>query len=184
MSYKKDLSGQKFKFLTVLERLNTVGRGRYKCLCDCGNICVVNGHAITSGWTNSCGCMKYKLKINGKNKLEPGESALNQLYSSYKRRASLRGLVFDLTKEEFKSLTSGTCSYCGSSPSQVQEVGNYSRYTYNGIDRVDSSCGYIINNCVTCCGTCNTAKMELSREQFMSWISRVYAYSVLNTGTK
>ena len=47
MGKERDLIGQKFNRLTVLERAEDhiypsgKHRKRYKCLCDCGNICYV-----------------------------------------------------------------------------------------------------------------------------------------------
>ena len=31
---------------------------KYKCQCDCGNICEVQGQYLRSGDTKSCGCLK------------------------------------------------------------------------------------------------------------------------------
>ena len=55
----KDLTGQKFGRLTVMERANNRnGKTYWKCRCDCGNIREVYGYALTSGHTVSCGCAK------------------------------------------------------------------------------------------------------------------------------
>jgi hypothetical protein len=40
-----------------------------------------------------------------------------------------------------------------------------------GIDRVDNSKEYIINNCVPCCKFCNTAKLNLTINEFKLWIN-------------
>lgn len=45
---------------------------------------------------------------------------------------------------------------------------------YNGIDRIDNSKGYNLDNCVTCCTQCNTAKMQETEEDFKKWIIDVY----------
>lgn len=50
---RKDLSGQKFGKLTVLEY---AGDRTYKCLCDCGNETIVRQTSLKSGNTRSCGC--------------------------------------------------------------------------------------------------------------------------------
>lgn len=56
--------GQKFGYLEVIEDLGKVnGRYRVKCKCDCGNIKIIPKDDIRSGRTKSCGCMKYKLKM-------------------------------------------------------------------------------------------------------------------------
>ena len=45
---------------------------------------------------------------------------------------------------------------------------------YNGIDRVDNNRGYEIENVVPCCTSCNSAKMDLSKEDFLCRIKRCY----------
>lgn len=50
---RKDISNQKFGKLTVQE---WIGNGKWKCLCDCGNIVYVETNNLTSGNTKSCGC--------------------------------------------------------------------------------------------------------------------------------
>jgi hypothetical protein len=56
-----DLTGQRFGRLIVLK--NTEERDKYNytlwlCKCDCGKTRVVNGGALKSGNTISCGCYK------------------------------------------------------------------------------------------------------------------------------
>ena len=48
---------------------------------------------------------------------------------------------------------------------------------YSGIDRVDSSKDYNIDNVVPCCAMCNLAKRNYSDEDFLKWIKRVYEYN-------
>ena len=54
---------QKFGLLTVLERAskrNDLSSRciRYKCQCECGNIVEVDGNALRTGHTKSCGCIR------------------------------------------------------------------------------------------------------------------------------
>ena len=66
-------------------------------------------------------------------------TAKENRYNIYKKNAKKRNLAFNITKEEFYALTKQPCKYCG----DLQD--------YNGIDRVDSTLGYYIDNCVPCC---------------------------------
>ena len=50
---QKDLVGQQFGRLTVIENLSG---GKKKCKCQCGNIVEVKTDNLTSGNTQSCGC--------------------------------------------------------------------------------------------------------------------------------
>ena len=64
----KNLLGQKFGRLTVVSRAPNVvyssnrQRAMWSCNCDCGNKnIVVSGYALTSGRTQSCGCLQREL---------------------------------------------------------------------------------------------------------------------------
>lgn len=56
----KDLSGQKFGRLFVVERigLNKQGNSTFLCKCDCGNEKIVRGASLLNGETQSCGCIR------------------------------------------------------------------------------------------------------------------------------
>lgn len=62
-SYRfENLIGQKFGYLTVLERAENGknGQTRYKCVCDCGKECTVLATSLKQGVTKSCGCFRRK----------------------------------------------------------------------------------------------------------------------------
>jgi len=107
-------------------------------------------------------------------RLATGEAQLNTLYGHYKYSAKKRGHSFELTKEEFRLITKQSCFYCGLEPLQVRRgTLKQTTYIYNGIDRRDPIQGYLVNNCVPCCGFCNYMKGNLPAEQFDAWIVRL-----------
>lgn len=62
--HRVDLAGERFGRLTVVSRAETYvspnGKFRasqWNCICDCGNECTVNVHALRKGKTKSCGCL-------------------------------------------------------------------------------------------------------------------------------
>ena len=59
MSEKLNISGEKFGRLTVL-RMDSVRNYHtmWKCRCECGNEITVQGNHLTSGHTQSCGCLQ------------------------------------------------------------------------------------------------------------------------------
>lgn len=89
-----------------------------------------------------------------------------------------RNLSFELHKEQIRELTSKPCYYCGHEPSTVERCRNndinfkWGDYVYNGIDRVDNNCGYIISNCVPCCEICNRAKGAVSIEDWQDHLTQ------------
>ena len=102
---------------------------------------------------------------------------------SYKSNAKSRGLDFDLSNDEFQAISSGDCFYCGMEPEyrtppKEWQPGGY----WSGVDRVDNSLGYSVENCVPCCRQCNWAKRDLTQEEFYLWTTRVIStgwYGVL-----
>ena len=59
MAYKIDLTGKTFNRLTVLRYYgkNKQNRSLWECKCECGNIKVIAGTALTRGDIKSCGCL-------------------------------------------------------------------------------------------------------------------------------
>ena len=85
-------------------------------------------------------------------------------YDIYKFSARKKHRVFDLTLEEFSFITSRPCFYCGE---KTQDK------NYVGIDRVDSSIGYVLSNCVPCCRACNAMKLDYSQQYFITHIKKI-----------
>lgn len=58
----KDLTGQTFNHWRVLERIDNPNSGAryYLCQCVCGKKSSIRGHSLTSGGSESCGCVSGK----------------------------------------------------------------------------------------------------------------------------
>lgn len=111
----------------------------------------------------------------------PGHSGFKQVVRQYKIGASQRGIDFLLSESDMKRLTQSNCFYCNAVPAReafctkqrTREAAERSKYIYNGIDRVDSSKPYILENCVPCCRVCNLAKNNLSFEEFTAYLDNL-----------
>lgn len=89
---------------------------------------------------------------------------------SAKRRATERGLSFDISEEFIKDLyqrQDGKCHYSGLEFSDVTKHYNWS------IDRIDSSKGYTQDNVVLASSIVNTMKNDLSMTDFLTVIQRI-----------
>jgi hypothetical protein len=80
----------------------------------------------------------------------------------------VRGLVFELTLEEFKTVVSWPCLYCGEDKEP------------RGIDRWDNAIGYVMYNCIPCCSMCNYIKNDYSGAEFIDRCRRIIEYTILS----
>lgn len=172
----RDLLGQRFGRLVVVEQVERP-EGRttkglwWKCECDCGNTHVVVGAWLRNGNTQSCGCLQRE-QASKASRLPAGVSAKNRLLRTYKRAAEKRDLEWSLSDKEFFDLVSKRCNYCGNYPSQVvREKGG--DFWYNGLDRLDSTEGYVLGNIRACCWTCNKAKGTMTPGEFIRMCEKV-----------
>jgi len=74
-------------------------------------------------------------------------------FSNLKSQAKKRGLEFNLSLEEFSAEISKPCMYCNN-------ILGKKSVTSGGLDRMDNSKGYVVDNICSCCGHCNAIKCE------------------------
>jgi hypothetical protein len=166
-----ELKGKRFGKLTVLSFHHIgspVKHSHWLVRCDCGKELVCAGHNLVRGGSSSCGC-------GHKGCYSKKGTALRGVFRSYTNQAKNRGLSFSLSINEFKNLTSSSCYYCGALPSNERKARGNESYFYNGLDRKDNNIGYEIENCLPCCFFCNSAKRNISYEDFLKWIQTVYS---------
>lgn len=188
-----DLINKKFGKLTVIKIVNREERKLLKnlittkindtsclCVCDCGKELVMSVFDVKNK-RKSCGCSAHD-KIGIPRKLH--HYPISKVYIRYIHSAKRRKIEFSLTKEQFAYLISKNCCYCNSTPSKISKNQCMPEIDYiywNGIDRLDSSKGYILNNCVPCCMNCNYAKGEMTKEHFLNHIKKIYEHSISKT---
>lgn len=86
-----DLSGKEYGRLTVLYRVaasSSQKKRRWKCECTCGNYIVVDSSNLTSGNTQSCGCLRIDTNRTLRRNLKHGMtcSAEYNTWKSMKQR--------------------------------------------------------------------------------------------------
>lgn len=191
-----DMSGKTYNSWKVIEPDLEKSKGKalyWKAEClECTNVFSVWGANIRSGLSKrctACGCKHTHNKQTGqiRTKRTSRESAFYYLHKDLKKSAKKRKLKWELSASDVYDIVNRNCHYCGVAPSLLcsplkhqglnQKNVDGANILRNGIDRVDSSKGYTIDNVVPCCHTCNTAKMSMSSEQFLDWVSRVFKHS-------
>jgi hypothetical protein len=183
---QEDMIGQKFNRLLVVSAAPSRHKRAYwNCLCDCGKTCVAMGKYLRQGKKQSCGCLSIenrqgvsKLGVLARqaNMLPPGEAAFNVLFATYRSSAEIRGLIFELTKDQVRVLTKQNCFYCGKAPTSVYRPNISNGYLYNGIDRRNNLLGYVLGNVVSCCKLCNWMKNAFEETTFLSHCASVANY--------
>src|SRR5574344_76321 len=143
--------------------LSIPNRIYFNCICTiCNRKLRVRNDSITE---KRIGCTKC-LGIWRKNNFEKKYSNLlpkdiRNKYIHFKCNATSRNIPFLLTKEQTENICVQDCFYC-----------NKKRCL--GIDRLDNSKAYTLDNCVPCCGCCNKMKMDLTPDFFIKQIKNIY----------
>lgn len=167
----KDRTNQIFGKLTAVRFIGEVkpnGGAVWECLCACGNTITASAFSLVVGHKKSCGCLIKDIGLNKRK--EKSIAGFNRLYTSLKRRAYIKKLNFDITKDQLLLLSNQQCYYCNCPPRQSskhsksigvsQNLIDHSEFIYNGLDRIDNSKGYCIDNVIACCGECNKLRSD------------------------
>ena len=86
-------------------------------------------------------------------------------YNQYIRGAKKRNLCFELSEEDFNRIKSEICYLCG----KINTMNHK-----NGIDRVNCSLGYTIENCKPCCGGCNYMKLNFELDSWYNKLQTIF----------
>lgn len=111
------------------------------------------------------GIARYRKSEKGRAYRSKYEQSLKGKLNSYKTNAKARGIQFALTLEQFSGFWGKPCHYCGDAIDTI------------GLDRVDSSLGYTVDNVVPCCRTCNIAKLDQDKQAFIRHCAKVVRHS-------
>ena len=97
------------------------------------------------------------IKDTPEHKLKRGEyrkvrnSSVQGRYVQARAAAKRRKIPWDITVDDFETISGGPCEYCG--------IDSVRKGTW--LDRKDNSQGYCAGNVVPCCGNCNKIKNKL-----------------------
>jgi hypothetical protein len=176
--------GQQFKYFTLereLGRIKIGGRSHvnWLCLCQCGREFTSTVKNLIRGKVacGQCGISYGGLKGRYKNN-DPTLALYKSKYRAYKNGAKNRELDFFLIEEEAYQLFKSNCFYCNIEPClslfPFTKHDSERPVVYaNGIDRIDSNRGYVVDNVVPCCHICNRAKSDMNQQEFLKWIQEL-----------
>jgi hypothetical protein len=138
----KDLTGNRFGRLRVLERGTKSEQGHYlwTCSCDCGSSVQVWGTNLTSGKTKSCGCL-----VSATN-TKHGESGTLM----YHRWANMKSRCHNPNNRDYKDYGARGITVCDEWMEDYlqfkKDMGKIPSI-YHTVERKDNDIGYTPNNC-------------------------------------
>ena len=149
-------------------------------------------HKLCKG-SHSCGEVKLrshftndKSKTDGKrNRCKQCQRAFNKKYAKcrkerdkkyrskpevrfkkYKASAESRGYTWDLTRDQFMEHWQKPCNHCGAAIETI------------GLDRVDSSLPYQVDNVEPCCSKCNQMKSDWSTVDWYNHMGKIMSHKM------
>lgn len=153
-----DMTGTKWNKLTVIERAGSIsGKAAWKCRCDCGKECIVNGDNMRNGHTTSCGCERKRIarEESAKKRAEKNPNAnysahgdtRTRLYDIWSHMKSRCSRPYDPRYKDYGGRGISVCE-------EWQMYGSFQKWAIeNGykddltIERIDNDKNYCPENC-------------------------------------
>ncbi len=148
-SFKKDLTGQRFGRLTVIEFVPTDKKSSYwKCKCDCGSLTTVRADALLESKTLSCGCIK---KEQGRKNLTKHHSHLQSGKRIYHEWQNIKARCLNTNNKSYYRYGGRGITICDEWKDDFQAFYDWAMsHGYKDdltIDRIDNNKGYNPENC-------------------------------------
>jgi hypothetical protein len=175
MSIKHYYINQEIGDLKIISKYEK--RSRYYVSCSCGTILILGSRDLkvkmrnleTKGFA-TCGKCSKKIYSDGRTEVQK----FRYVYNTYKKTAKVRNYDFNLSREEFTQLILSPCYYCGVTNSNCRKDRLIEELIkYNGIDRINNTIGYEIDNVVPCCNKCNMMKNTMSVLEFLQQVNNI-----------
>jgi hypothetical protein len=179
MGLKKDLTGERFHYLTVLGRASSNRQGSitWNCLCDCGGEKVISSDHLTRkvAPVKSCGCQAVKRGQRHSQWTGYEEISGNWFYNHILRERKQKDrtrVPVDLTPKDIWELFIKQDRKCALSGLPLK-ISNSHHYNDASVDRIDSSKGYTIDNVQWVHKHINFMKRTYSQEYFIEMCKKV-----------
>lgn len=165
-----DIINNSYNNITVIKFLREDKTKRpykyyYQCKCTCGNIKEITRTNIISGHALSCGCLRYK---TGKlNKTWKGyEEISSSFFTSIKRHALERNLIFDITIEDAWNQYIKQNKKCALTNLDLilEKIKNRTA----SLDRINNNIGYTKDNIQWVHKDINWMKGTFTQDEFIS----------------
>ena len=143
-----DLTGQRFGYLTVIERAPNKGRFvAWKCNCDCGNETVVTGQDLRTSHTRSCGCLQRAIFSDIAKENKTHGASNSRIYKSWTK---MKIRCYNKNSKSYKDYGGRGITVC----KEWMEFGPFYKWALSHgyaddltLDRIDVNGNYCPENC-------------------------------------
>lgn len=145
--YAKDLTGQRFGRLTVIERAQNDSscHAMWLCRCDCGTEKVVGARHLQSGDVRSCGCLARELSSVRNGTHHGSNTRLFKIWDGMRRRCVSKTNV---NYHKYGGRGISVCDEWLHSFESFRDWALHNGYADNlSIDRIENDGGYCPENC-------------------------------------
>jgi hypothetical protein len=173
--------GNKYNELTVISNSFSKQVGNVKkhfvlVKCSCGNEFETSCTGLRNNKKTKCNDCSWKIRELNKPLVDQPQQLYNKLVNHRTRDNSIE---VKISLKEFTKIITQNCYYCGSSPKENRifknrKYKNTEVFKHNGIDRKNPKLGYILDNCVPCCWSCNYSKHTLTDDEFIQKVIKIY----------
>jgi hypothetical protein len=181
MAFAKDLTGQKFGRLIVLERR---GKDKHRnalwlCKCQCGNEKEIKTICLKNGDTKSCGCLNLeRIQEMGRNNWAGHEEINGHYWSEIRKSARERNLDFNIDMETAWNIFLSQNKQCALSGQKLFFAKSHQKNVQTAsLDRINSNLGYSTDNIQWLHKDINISKSTLEQNEFIDLCDKVIFFS-------
>lgn len=178
---RKDLSGLVFGKLRVIEyagirRTGKQVKARWKCLCECGNVCISDAQNLSRGGAKTCGCSHRRGHKDSPNWKGVGDLS-GSFYSQIRNNARVRNIPITVSKEYLLQIfhdQGGRCALSGIPIKLSYEKRRSLKYSNTAsLDRKNSDLPYQDGNVQWLHKDVNIMKNHYAQDYFISMCASI-----------
>jgi len=171
------LVGKSFGLLTVLNRAYMKNNTSYwNCLCQCKNKVIIKRSHLGTHHVSSCGCLMRRQGKSCPNWSGCGEIS-GSVFSRIRTQANRRKITFDLEIEHLWDLFLKQNGKCALSGIELTLPKHQLIDCTASLDRIDSSCGYVVDNIQWLHKTVNFMKLSMTQSEFLNWCKKIVEFN-------
>lgn len=140
-------NGFRFNKLIIIKESNDSSRRKFECLCDCGNVKLIQLNHLVSGKIKSCGCLESENRKNMGDKFRTHNKTKSYEYMTYQ---NIKSRCYNKNNKRYKDWGGRGIKMCDrwleSFSNFYKDMGDRPR-NKTSIDRINNDLDYSPENC-------------------------------------